>query len=270
MPNPYIALGADMVAYSGGKIIRGPQTAGLLIGRRDLVRAAWANSAPHHGFGRTAKVSKEEIVGMLRAVEVWREERDIQADMRLWESWYAEMIPQITKAHGVHAEVHGPIRGGPFPTLNISWDPKQIGLTAGDVGRALLNGEPRIMTQAEGEGHSFVIRPVAMKPGEHKIVARRLVRSLRGCAQTGATEALGHPRRRYLGDLGRRDALRSRIFASQAGIRREGKQPERTPPRVGLSRRSERPHRRRRSKVPQRAPRRWKYAVLHLHRTAFR
>jgi D-glucosaminate-6-phosphate ammonia-lyase len=174
VPNPYITLGADMVAYSGGKIIRGPQTAGLLIGRRDLVRAAWANSAPHHGFGRTAKVSKEEIVGMLRAVEVWREERDIQADMRLWESWYAEMIPQITKAYGVSAEVHGPIRGGPFPTLNISWDPKQIGLTAGDVGRALLNGEPRIMTQAEGEGHSFVIRPAAMKPGEHKIVARRL------------------------------------------------------------------------------------------------
>jgi uncharacterized pyridoxal phosphate-dependent enzyme len=175
VPNPYLALGADMVAYSGGKIIRGPQTAGLLIGRRDLVRAAWANSAPHHGFGRTAKVSKEEIVGMLRAVEVWRQERDIQADMRMWESWYAEMIPQITKIEGIRAEVHGPIRGGPFPTLNISWDSKQIGMTAGEVGRALLDGEPRIMTQAEGEGHSFVIRPVALKPGEHTVVAQRLV-----------------------------------------------------------------------------------------------
>jgi L-seryl-tRNA(Ser) seleniumtransferase len=174
VPNPYISLGADMVAYSGGKIIRGPQTAGLLVGRRDLVRAAWANSAPHHGFGRTAKVSKEEIVGMLRAVEVWRRERDIQADMKMWESCYAEMIPQITKVKGVRVEVHGPIRGGPFPILNISWDPKQIGMTAGEVGRALLDGEPRIMTQAEGEGYSFVIRPVAMKSGEHKIVAQRL------------------------------------------------------------------------------------------------
>ena len=174
VPNPYIAQGADMVAYSGGKIIRGPQTAGLLIGRRDLMRAAWANSAPHHGFGRTAKVSKEEIAGMLRAVEVWRQERDIQADMRMWESWYAQMIPQITKVKGVRAEVHGPIRGGPFPTLNISWDPEQIGMTAGEVGLTLLDGEPRIMTQAEGEGHSFVIRPVAMKSGEHKIVAQRL------------------------------------------------------------------------------------------------
>jgi D-glucosaminate-6-phosphate ammonia-lyase len=173
VPNPYIAQGADLVAYSGGKIIRGPQTAGLLVGRRDLVRAAWANSAPHHGFGRPAKVSKEEIVGMLRAVEVWRE-RDIQADMRLWESWYEEMIPQITKVPGVQAQVHGPIRGGPFPTLQISWDPKQIGMNAGEVGRALLNGQPRIMTHAEGEGYSFPIRPVAMKPGEHKIVAQRV------------------------------------------------------------------------------------------------
>lgn len=174
VPNPYIALGAGLVAYSGGKILRGPQTAGLLIGRRDLVRAAWANSAPHNAFGRPSKVSKEEIVGMLRAVEIWRHERDIQVDFRLWESWYAEMIPVITKVAGVRAEVHGPVRGGPFPSLNISWDLNQIGLTAGDVGGALLSGEPRIATHAEGEGHSFLIRPVALKPGEHKIVARRL------------------------------------------------------------------------------------------------
>ena len=59
-PNPYLALGADLVAYSGGKILRGPQGAGMLLGRKDLVRAAWANSAPHHAFGRAMKVSKEE------------------------------------------------------------------------------------------------------------------------------------------------------------------------------------------------------------------
>ena len=62
VPNPYISQGADLVAYSGGKIIRGPQGAGLLIGRRDLVRAAWANSAPHHAFGRALKVTKEELI----------------------------------------------------------------------------------------------------------------------------------------------------------------------------------------------------------------
>jgi L-seryl-tRNA(Ser) seleniumtransferase len=174
VPNPYIALGADLVAYSGGKIIRGPQNAGVLVGRRDLVRAAWANSAPHHAFGRAAKVSKEQIVGMLRAVEVWRTERDLMADFREWEAWYAEMTQQITKAPGVRAEVLGPARGGPFPTLSVSWDPATIGLTAREVGKMLLDGDPRIMTHAEGDGHEFLIRPVAMKPGEHKLVARRL------------------------------------------------------------------------------------------------
>lgn len=174
VPNPYLAIGADMVAYSGGKIIRGPQTAGLLVGRRDLIRAAWANSAPHHAFGRGLKVSKEEIAGMLRAVEVWRAERDIQADFREWENWYAFITGQITKVTGVRTEVRGPARGGPFPTLNVSWDPQQIGLTAGEVGRLLLDGEPRIMSHAEGGGHSFLIRPVALKPGEYKLVAQRL------------------------------------------------------------------------------------------------
>jgi len=97
VPNPYLVLGADLVVYSGGKIIRGPQSAGLLVGRRDLVRAAWANSAPHHAFGRALKVSKEEIVGMLRAVEIWRTGRDVHADFREWNGWYRHIKEQITR-----------------------------------------------------------------------------------------------------------------------------------------------------------------------------
>ena len=104
VPNPYLALGADLVAYSGGKIIRGPQGAGLLVGRKDLVRAAWANSAPHHAFGRALKVTKEEIVGMLAAVEVWRGGRDIEADFHEWKRWYAHIAERITKVRGVSAD----------------------------------------------------------------------------------------------------------------------------------------------------------------------
>ena len=193
VPNPYLALGADLVAYSGGKIIRGPQTAGLLVGRRDLVRAAWTNSAPHHGFGRGMKVSKEEIVGMLRAVEVWRTERDLQADFREWNSWYQRITQQITRVPGVTAEVRPPIRGGPFPTLNISWDPGKIGLTAGEVGQQLLDGKPRIMSHAEGDGHSFLIRPVAMKPGEHEVVAQRLYEIFRSAPKSRAPKPLSLP-----------------------------------------------------------------------------
>jgi L-seryl-tRNA(Ser) seleniumtransferase len=184
VPNPYLALGADLVAYSGGKVIRGPQGGGLLVGRKDLVRAAWANSAPHHAFGRALKVTKEEIVGMLAAVEVWRGGRDIEDDFKEWKRWYAEISERITKVEGISATVIPPVRGGPFPTLRVSWDQRKFDITAGQVGRKMLDGDPRIMTQAAGEGNSFLIRPVAMKPGEHLIVAERLLQVL-----TSAPEA---------------------------------------------------------------------------------
>jgi hypothetical protein len=122
---------------------------------------------------------------VLRAVEAWRSDRDLAADFRTWESWYAHISDRITKVAGVRTEVKGPIRGGPFPVLNILWDSAKVGLTAGEVGRLLLDGEPRIMTQAEGEGHSFLLRPVAMKPGEYKIVARRLYEVLSSARNKG-------------------------------------------------------------------------------------
>jgi D-glucosaminate-6-phosphate ammonia-lyase len=179
VPNPYIALGADLVAYSGGKILRGPQTAGLLLGRKDLVRAAWANSAPHHAFGRAMKVSKEEVVGMVVAVDTFVTKRNMETEFREWESWYTHISERITQVPGVKTQVRGPQRGGPFPTLTVSWDPLQVGLTAEEVGRLLLEGEPRIMSHASGDGYSFPIRPVAMRPDDYKIVADRLTQIFR-------------------------------------------------------------------------------------------
>jgi uncharacterized pyridoxal phosphate-dependent enzyme len=194
VPNPYLAIGADLVAYSGGKIIRGPQGAGLLVGRKDLVRAAWVNSAPHHGFGRALKVTKEEIAGMLAAVEVWRGGgRDIETDFREWKSWYAHIAERITKVPGVSAVEQPPIRGGPFPTLFVSWDKQKVAVTAGEVGRKLLAGEPRIMTHASGDGNSFLVRPVALKPGEYKIVADRLYEVLAEARPAKAPKTLESP-----------------------------------------------------------------------------
>jgi len=189
VPNPYLSRGADMVAYSGGKILRGPQCAGLLLGRKDLVRAAWLNSSPHHAFGRSMKVGKEEIMGMLAAIEYWRGKRDIQAEYREWESWYAFISERISAISGVRTAVLPPAGASPFPVLRVDWDPEKIDLTAGELGRLLLEGEPRIMSHAEGEGYGFVIRPAAMKPGEYKLVARRLEELLRGAAARGAKPA---------------------------------------------------------------------------------
>lgn len=178
-PNPYLAQGADLVAYSGGKITRGPQTAGLLVGREDLVRAAYWNAAPHHGFCRPMKVSKEEIVGMVAAVEAWTKQRDLQKEYEEWNAWYDHISKAVTAVPGVTTKVGKPSRGGPFPTLTISWDMAKIGMTAGELHEALINGDPSIQTHANGDGSSFPLRPVAMKPGEHKIVADRLAEVFR-------------------------------------------------------------------------------------------
>ncbi len=193
VPNPYMAAGADMVCYSGGKITRGPQTAGLLVGREDLVRAAWWNSAPHHAFGRPMKVSKEEIVGMTVAVEVFINSRDIQDEYKMWEGWYKHITDKVTQVPGVKTEVKGPSRGGPFPTLQVSWDQSKTGLTAGEVHDLLLDGSPAIMTHASGEGSAFVIRPVAMKPEEHKIVADRLAEILKNAPKPKSKKSTTAP-----------------------------------------------------------------------------
>src|ERR1039458_6752430 len=96
VPNIHLAHGANMVAYSGGKCLRGPQAAGLLLGQKNLLQAAWLNSAPHHAFGRSMKAGKEEIIGMLAALEGWFR-RDHDAEWREWNSWLAAI--QIGRAH---------------------------------------------------------------------------------------------------------------------------------------------------------------------------
>lgn len=189
-PNPFLARGADLVAYSGGKYLRGPQCAGLLLGRRDLVKAAWLNSSPHHAFGRSMKVGKEEIMGMLAAVELWKK-HDVEREYRMWEGWLKAIGDAVTRVPGVASKPLPPAGASPFPVLEVSWDQRLIGLTAGQIGRALLDGEPRIMSHAEGDAHSFVIRPVAMKPGDARLVAARLSEILRNAPkeQTESVEA---------------------------------------------------------------------------------
>src|SRR5712692_6824537 len=106
-PDPYLSRGADLVAYRGGKSMRGPQCAGLLLGRKDLVWAAFMNGAPHHAFGRMMKVGKEEIMGMLAAVEVLMS-RGMEEDFRRWMSWLEEISAVVTQVPGVRTTMQRP------------------------------------------------------------------------------------------------------------------------------------------------------------------
>ena len=175
-PHPVLSRGVDLVAHSGGKVIRGPQSSGLLLGRKDLIQAAFTNSAPHHAFARAMKVSKEEVVGALAAVEALIQTRDPEKEESAWMLWYNHIAERVSKVPGVSTEIENFQwkRFGYHPRLRIRWDAKQIGLTSAELHRVMLDGEPRIMLPPGGEDSSTVIRGVAMYPEEYKIVADRL------------------------------------------------------------------------------------------------
>jgi uncharacterized pyridoxal phosphate-dependent enzyme len=148
IPNKHLGAGATLVAYSGGKCLRGPQAAGLLLGRKDLVRAAWLHSAPHHAFGRALKCGKEEIMGMLAAVETWVK-RDYKAEFKTWESWLASISKTVTSVGGVTTQVRQPEGlSNHSPQLVIKWDAAKIGITGREVEKLLYNTDPRIVLGA--------------------------------------------------------------------------------------------------------------------------
>lgn len=225
-PNPYLSRGADLVAYSGGKVIRGPQCAGLLLGRKDLTWAAFMNSAPHHAFGRMMKVGKEEIMGMLAAVERLMA-RGIEEDYRRWDSWLQGISDALTRLPGVRTQIHDPAGASPFPTMMVEWDPKRTGITAGEVYDQLMDGEPRIQSHASGDGHSFHIRPTAMRPGDAAVAGRRIAAVLAKAPPGGTQKPPAAPAADLSGrwdvDIEyTRGKARHRLFLLMQGSRLEG------------------------------------------------
>lgn len=180
VPNIHLAKGVDIVLYSGGKCLRGPQAAGLALGRKDILQAAWLNSAPHHAFGRSLKVGKEEIMGMLAAVEMWSK-RDHDAEWKTWESWNGYIASKVTKVPGVTTEIQLPEDlSNHAPVLRIRWDAAKVGITGREVEKLLLDGSPRIVVASAGgvrpdNMNSWVsIMPYMMMPEDHKIAADAL------------------------------------------------------------------------------------------------
>ncbi|HWB83500.1 MAG TPA: aminotransferase class V-fold PLP-dependent enzyme [Bryobacteraceae bacterium] len=174
LPNAYLRRGADMVAVSGGKYLAGPQCSGLLIGRRDLIQAAWANSAPHHGLCRTNKVGKEEIMGLLAAVETFVHSRNYAQDVNTWNSWLTTIQKHLTDLPGVTTKLMPPPLPIPHPYLLLEWDPAKIPMTGDDLNQRCLAGNPRLMTLASGDGHSVRIRAGGMKPEDAPVSGVRL------------------------------------------------------------------------------------------------
>ncbi len=191
IPCVYLERGATLVGYSGGKVIRGPQSAGLLLGRKDLVQAAWIHSAPHHGYARAMKIGREEIIGMLMAVESWAK-RDHEAEWKQWITRLNHIAQRVSRIEGVSTSVREPTgRSNRSPSLSIRWEAQKLGITGQEVSNILYNTEPRIALgggggggggrrgQALAEGETSIsITAYMMAPGDEKIVADRIVQVL--------------------------------------------------------------------------------------------
>jgi uncharacterized pyridoxal phosphate-dependent enzyme len=184
VPNVHLQRGATFVGYSGGKCLRGPQCAGVILGRKDLLQAAWLMGAPHHGHGRAMKIGKEEMVGMLAAVEMWMQ-RDHDKEDAMWTQWMQTIADRVTKIDGVTATIRQP-RGlnNHSPGLSINWDPAKLGITGEEVSNVLWTTEPRIALGGGGGGGprgaaapnqtGISITAYMMMPEDVKVVADRV------------------------------------------------------------------------------------------------
>lgn len=161
----YTEMGADLVAISGGKGIQGPQSSGLLAGRKDLIDAATLNAFPNSHLGRGMKVSKEEIVGMIVALNRYLE-LDHEAITESWNGKSQYLVDQLSGIPGLTARMKFSKKG--YADVELSWDEKLIPLTLKQAQDKLRTGTPRI----------YWFDPVFMtrclEDGEEILVARRL------------------------------------------------------------------------------------------------
>lgn len=168
----YTEMGFDLVCFSGGKGLRGPQSAGLLLGKKDLIAAARLNAPPRGDtVGRGMKVNKEEVLAMLVALENFLN-RDHDKVWAMWEKQIKTISEAAGSVTGVETEIHVPDIANHVPSLRIRWDEGRIKMTPDEVRTALREGHPSIETV--GGKESVDITTWMMNPGEERVVASRI------------------------------------------------------------------------------------------------
>ena len=175
----YNDMGFSFVALSGGKALRGPQSAGILMGKKDIIAAARLNDSPNGvTIGRGMKVNKEEMLGMYAALDRYINQ-DHDKEWKIWEDNVAVINDTVKNIKGVTTEVSVPPIANHTPKLKISWDKNIIKLSRENLGDKLRNGNPSIEVISWGdEDNSISLTVFMLKKGEEKIVARRIKEEL--------------------------------------------------------------------------------------------
>jgi D-glucosaminate-6-phosphate ammonia-lyase len=169
-------MGYDLVGFSGGKSLRGPQCSGLLLGRKDLIEAAFANDSPKSdSVGRVSKVGKEEIIGLYRALQLFLA-TDHDAEWKEWERRVAVIAQAVSAISGVRASMVVPEVPHNRPQVRIEWDRGKISASPKDIVAALRSGEPRIELPygSEDSTAGLDVAVWMLRANEDAIVGRRL------------------------------------------------------------------------------------------------
>jgi len=193
--------GVDLYTVSGGKGLGGPQCSGVLLGRKDLIDAAMANSAPWEGaVCRAMKVGKEEIMGVLAAIEYWSK-ADLNALNKIWQGRVERVAKLVETVPGVTTEIHTPVGSNSYPTLTINWDEAAFGLTVAQCVEELRQGEPCIEMLSTLGNRSLLpqlrkstanvvnklqVVSMTLQPGEELIVGNRVRQLLNKARKTKA------------------------------------------------------------------------------------
>lgn len=171
-----VATGADLVAFSGGKDIRGPNDTGFIIGRADLIRAVRAHGCPNQYMGRPMKVSKEQIVGLVVALQHYTPEA-VEARRRKWEEMVEYFINELSLEHvKVERVMPDPLKheysAQGWPRARVIFDEEQLDITAKEVNDLLRKGNPAIY--AFQSGNQIMLNPQCLQDGEEKIIVQRI------------------------------------------------------------------------------------------------
>ena len=173
----FIRAGADMVCYSGGKGIRGPQGTGLLLGRRDLIDAALANGAPNAAIGRSGKVAKEEIMGLLAALDAFLD-GDEEAEMDEYRIKCDEFLDRLAEVPNITFTIEHDDFVHLIPTAVVKFDRSWRGRSSEEIVEALAQGDPPIYCRAEPVGDGIVFNPFNPSHEEMRMAGDRIRQEL--------------------------------------------------------------------------------------------
>lgn len=168
-------LGADAAVFSGGKALRGPQASGLMVGTQEFIDAARANGSPYQRLARALKAGKEEIAGLVRAVELYLAQ-DHDAQLERWEETVRGWVDALDQVPGLTAARDFPNEAGqPVPRVRVTVD-RAIGVDADEIRARLWAGDPRVLV-LRGDADTFFISPDTLAPGDEQTVVQRIAQA---------------------------------------------------------------------------------------------